>query len=524
VSAIIASKSGNHTYLYESESYRENGKVKNRRRIIGKIDPATGNHIYKPEYLERKGLLVNDESSKDTPIYSVADVKHSRVKEYGAFYLMSEVAKMVGLVDILRETMPCEYEEILNIAFFMISMGEPAMYCEDWLYKTESYTTKDLSSQRISEILANITEGDRLSFFEKWGEFRCENEYVALDTTSISTYSDLINDAEWGYNRDGENLPQVNICLLLGEKSQLPIFQKVYSGSLGDVSTLKTTLQTMSSINLSNMSLVMDKGFSKVVNISDMLNDPLGFRFLIPLKFTLRFAKEQVNREKSAIDSASNTIVIGNDVLRGVTSRQKWNDEHDVFVHVILNTEALANAKNRLYSKVWALASDVAKDPEKYRARSDVKKYLTIRKTKNGHTVKIKDDALLSQLETTGCLVLISNHIDNAQEALEIYRTKDVVEKGFWRMKTCLDLARLRVHSDKTMQSKIFIGFIALIICAHIHKTMSDNDLYKLWTMKKMLKILERLKIHHIKGDHILSPLTFDQKKIFRAFGVELGV
>ena len=40
--AIIESKSGNNIYLYESESYRENGKVKNRRRIVGKLDPVTG--------------------------------------------------------------------------------------------------------------------------------------------------------------------------------------------------------------------------------------------------------------------------------------------------------------------------------------------------------------------------------------------------------------------------------------------------------------------------------------------------
>lgn len=519
MSSIITSKSGNHTYIYESESYRENGKVKNRRRIIGKVDPKTGNHIYKPEYLERKGLHTTDDSGQNIPLYSVADVKHSVVKEYGAFYLMNEIAKTIGLVDVLRETLPCEYEEILNIAFFMVSTGEPAMYCEDWLYKTEGYAVKDLSSQRISELLANITEGDRLHFFEKWGKLRCENEFVALDITSISTYSELINDAEWGYNRDGENLPQVNICLLLGEKSHLPIFQKVYSGSLGDVSTLKTTLQTVSGINMSNMSIVMDKGFSKVANINDMLSDPLGFRFLMPLKFTLGFAKEQVNRERDAINSASNTIIIGGDVLRGTTSRQKWNGKNEVFIHAIFNTDALTSVTNRLFAKIKRLHDEVRKDPEKHRGRSDVKKYLTIRKSKGGYSVKIKDSPAMSELETTGWLVLISNHVDNAQEALEIYRTKDVVEKGFWRMKTCLDLARLRVHSDKAMQSKIFIGFIALIICAHIHKVMSDNDLYKSWSMKKMLKILERLKIHHIKSDCIMSPLTKDQKTIFNAFG-----
>jgi transposase len=330
----------------------------------------------------------------------------------------------------------------------------------------------------------------------------------------------LINDAEWGYNRDGENLAQVNVCLLLGEKSHLPIFQKVYSGSLTDVSTLKTTLDTISGINLNNMSIVMDKGFSKVANINDILSDPLKFRFLMPLKFTLGFAKEQVLQSRDVIDCANNTIVIGSDALRGITIHQKWNDEHDIFVHAILNTEAVASVKNKLFSKVRGLIDEVKSNPEKHRNREDVKKYLILRKTKEGYSIKIKDSVLESELETTGWLILISNHVDNAQEALEIYRTKDVVEKGFWRMKTCLDLARLRVHSDKAMQSKIFIGFIALIICAHIHKVMSDNNFYKSWSMKKMLKILERLKIHHIKSDHILSPLTKDQKRIFGAFGI----
>ena len=91
-------------------------------------------------------------------------------------------------------------------------------------------------------------------------------------------------------------------------------------------------------------------------------------------------------------------------------------------------------------------------------------------------------------------------------------------------MKSCLDLARLRVHSDEAMQNKIFVGFIALIITAHIHKVMADNQLYKSWTMKKMLKVLERLKVHYIKNDRIVSPLTKDQKRIFTAFGIKFDL
>jgi len=119
-----------------------------------------------------------------------------------------------------------------------------------------------------------------------------------------------------------------------------------------------------------------------------------------------------------------------------------------------------------------------------------------------------------------GWVVLISNHIDSATEAIEIYRTKDVVEKGFMKLKNCLDLGRLRVHSDHRMQSKLFIGFIALILMAHIHKFMSITGMYEHTSLKKMIKTLERLRVQHVNGHRILFPLTAEHKAIFKAFNI----
>ena len=525
MSTIITSKSGNYTYLYESESYRnKEGKVRNRRRIVGKVDPITGDYIFYPEYVKEKGLHMTEEAASKTEIYSVTDVKNSVVKEYGAFYLFSEIAKSTGIAEILAETMPIIYEDILSIAFFMVSTGEPAMYCEDWLYKTECYPVNNLSSQRVSDLMTQLTNGERMSFYERWGEYRCEKEYVALDITSISTYSELINDAEWGYNRDNEKLPQINVCMLMGEKSRLPILQVVYSGSIKDVSTLKTTLETASGLNLKNMSLVMDKGFSKIKNIDDMLSEKYKTRFVTALSFTMGFAKTQVKRESTGIDSVENTIVIGSDILRGATSRQAWDKEHDLFVHACFCPEAALDARNKAFAAVNKIVGEVKQSPEAHRNDAEVKKYLAINKIGTGYSIKIKGQVLDDELLTKGWVILISNHIGSAEEALKIYRAKDVVEKGFLRMKSCLDLARLRVHSDEAMQNKIFVGFIALIIIAHIHKIMFENQLYKFWTMKKMIKILERLKVHYIKGDRIVSPLTKDQKMIFKAFDIKVDL
>jgi transposase len=366
-----------------------------------------------------------------------------------------------------------------------------------------------------------------MNFFEYWGEYRCENEYVALDITSISTYSELISTAEWGYNRDKESLPQINVCMLLGEKSRLPILQVVYSGSLKDVSTLKNTLQLASNLNLNNISLVMDKGFASAKNINTMLPETSATRFLIALPFTMAFAKNQVTSETKDIDCVENTILVGSDVLRGITKRRTWNPKHDVYTHVYMNPDAAIQARNKLYGKAQELIAQVKRNPEENFDCPDVKKYLIVRKSDKseaGYTVNIRHDVISDELATAGWLVIISNHVDNAENAIHIYRDKDVVEKGFQRMKNCLDLARLRVHSDNAMQNKVFVGFIALIITAHIHKVMSENRMYKDWTMKKMIKVLERLKVHYIKNDRIISPLTKEQKGIFEAFNLKCNL
>ena len=75
-------------------------------------------------------------------------------------------------------------------------------------------------------------------------------------------------------NRDGENLPQINMCMLMGQASRLPVYHTVYSGSLKDVSTLRTTLAKFDSVTDGRPVLaVMDKGFFSRKNVTAMLGD-----------------------------------------------------------------------------------------------------------------------------------------------------------------------------------------------------------------------------------------------------------
>jgi transposase len=63
---------------------------------------------------------------------------------------------------------------------------------------------------------------------------------------------------------------------------------------------------------------------------------------------------------------------------------------------------------------------------------------------------------------------MITNDIKDPIKALEIYRRKDIVEKSFDNLKNDLDCKRLRIHSAQTMDGRLFIQFIALIMAEKI--------------------------------------------------------
>ena len=123
---------------------------------------------------------------------------------------------------------------------------------------------------------------------------------------------------------------------------------------------------------------------------------------------------------------------------------------------------------------------------------------------------------------TAGWVVLISNDIADALQAMCIYRDKDVVEKGFLRLKNSIDLGRLRVHSDQAMQGKLFVGFLASILMAEINKKMVEHDLYKNYTMREVIYILSKLRVQDINTRRILYPVTKEQRLIYEAFDLEL--
>ena len=142
---------------------------------------------------------------------------------------------------------------------------------------------------------------------------------------------------------------------------------------------------------------------------------------------------------------------------------------------------------------------------------------------KRGRQVYYKEDAIKEARRYFGYFVLVSNEKMDAFTALHLYRMKDVVEKAFGNLKERLNMRRFLVSSERGLDGKIFVEFIALILISYLDHKMRETELYKEYTLHQLLDKLDVIECfedteHSLRIGEILSK----QVQIYEALGVDV--
>jgi transposase len=207
---------------------------------------------------------------------------------------------------------------------------------------------KNIVSQRSSEVFASISEDDRSRFFKLQKKHRHEDEYWAYDTTSLSSYSKTLKQVQYGKNKEGDRLPQLNLALVFGQKSGLPFYYRKLSGNIPDVSTVKNLLADFSSLGFEKVKLVMDRGFYSAANINGLMKEHL--KFLVAVQTSLSYVKKEIDQVYDDIRSFEN--LSDEYELYSVTRMTDWNyeqerpykkdvvkDKRRIYLHIYFNID-----------------------------------------------------------------------------------------------------------------------------------------------------------------------------------------
>jgi hypothetical protein len=171
------------------------------------------------------------------------------------------------------------HKKLLSLAYYMYLTSNSATHLyEDFARKHRLPYQKPLTPGQISRLFAKITPSEIDSFLRELNEkVRIDEErdngkknvYYALDSTSISTHSVGLTKAQWGHNKDGDALKQINLVMLVNQENGHPVYYRSYTGNTSDVSTVSNLISEITRIGVNrNAILVSDKGYSSVHNIN----------------------------------------------------------------------------------------------------------------------------------------------------------------------------------------------------------------------------------------------------------------
>lgn len=509
-------KVGNSIYVYEITGYRDKktGKVKQHRKYIGVKNAETG-------------IVSNPRKEKWS---------HSMTETNGVIHAVEKCLSGNHLRDILAEAFGQETgSKIFALSTYCATEGTPMYLYESWAHGNENLSSMAMSSQDISDFLNTLgfDEKSRSAFWTKWAQRHGKNRNLVFDITSISTYSSGLELSEWGHNRDGESLPQINLGMVYSDRPGTPLGYKVYPGSIGDVSTMKNLLHYLKhDLLLTHSRMVMDRGFFSNANIRNL--DSAGFDYLIPVPAGTRLAKDLLLSTEECFKLEGEYINFNGRLLAHAEVCREYAGGYRKF-QVFLDFERRRMETQTMLNKLDMIAERF--NPKDYRSIDEVKQFInsvasgyfklfTVRKNEKSFTLQRNQTAIHEYARKFGKIILLPiNFNTEPLPVLNDYFRRDGVEKFFDTLKNEMDSGRGRVQSQETFDGRLFVHMIGLIIYGEMMNRMKKNaeTLKFKMAFPEMISHLKRLKrIHSADGTTVLSELTKKQKSIFKVLEIDL--
>ena len=559
-------RKGDSTYVYGYRNEWDPEKKQSRiakRIYVGTLNEITGrvklgkkylsNH---PEY-EGKTLYFENRTLVERSEQDVAEEVEQRETSwasnnlsYAATWALWQFASKNRILQNLQAVFGKQLgTNLLALAIYQLLDGGAMNGYEDWLPDNWLPVSAPLSSQRISELLAQVDHEDMVNYFrlrfdrskenyQRWLEEIEQNAkkngsvmppstmqkmYMALDSTAISTFSMTIEDAAYGHAKQNPELKQINLTLAVDFLNGDVCYAREDEGSITDKSVYKSILAQMKSygFDLDETVLVTDRGYSSLLNLQNLFNTDVSFVAGVPI--VEKGLKDKFAKFREALCDLAFYNSEYDVYCRTIKENWKQNTEggsidRTCFVHLYRFPEIALSQQKQLLKKV-----DKVLDKKRSRQVVDrddwnfVARFITERKEEHdGKEKKIWEknlEALRFWERTAGCFVIRSDWLEDPIEALRIYRRRNIVEVAFRQFKVLNGGDRLQATQTSYM-GKLTVHIIAQSLRMAITVQAKKRETQELKlpdnSVEKLLKALKRVRAVRTatRATWVVEPLT----------------
>ena len=521
-----------YVYYEYARVYNKNKRyTEPKRTCIGKRDKEQPDFIYPNEkflkYFPRESLP------------SEMDTQHrSGCIHIGAFLIIRKIVSEYHLDETIARIIGRDAGLFLDLAAYSIITEDNAgQYYPDYAYNHALFTDnmRIFSDSKVSDFLQEVTIDQRIRFLNEWNAKRDHREriYISYDSTNKTSQAGDIDIVELGHAKEGIETEIFNYSIAYDRTNREPLFYESYPGSIVDISQLQYTLKKAKSYGYEHVGFILDRGYFCKENIKFM--DENNYEFVIMVKGMKKLVSELVLQVQGSFENDRKNS-IRQFKVSGTTVKHKLfaSDEKDRYFHIYYDDgkkaaerEKFENKIDRMGKKLKELMGEPIHPGGAYKDYFDLIYWHEGLEDEKFMSGAERTDVINREIRLCGYFVIVTSEPMTAKDALILYKSRDDSEKTFRGDKSYLGAHCERVYSNESIDTKIFIGFVATIIRSRIYTLLKDevgrmDKKQNYMTVPAALKELEKIEL--LKGAdneyNLDYAITATQKAILKAFDI----
>ena len=558
----VTQKNGD-VYVYERVTAYNPDTMKTytvKKTLIGKI-PFGQNEMI-PTRPKKKSL-------KGSPdVETVVQASRTRV---GATDILKWVGEESGITEHLHSSFPeGDAQKIETVAqYFVATDGRTIPHLEKWQFEHETPYRDGMSEDccgRLFEDLAMNESGIQSYFSHRFSSCGTKRSIIALDTTSVDTYSANQYEFRYGFSKETGRLPSQKQLTIMAVENLQPIAFEQQPGNIPDVISIKNAIMRMQALGDVKPLVVTDNGFYSEDNCTLFVK--YGISFLSRMSVKTGWIKDKFKTVQKNIHSYSNKCPFDSDtygmtvkaehvynlVRERTRGKFKAGDTQQVtknmYLHFFFSDSRGVSERAIFTQEIDDLINSVKSGTElTTHGERMVERYLIISKDDAGNVTDVQpnNDAINEHWEELGFFVLVSNSEKDTFDALKYYRWRNRIENLYEIQKNTADGKRPRVWSPARLRGRQFVQFIsASYYCFLSHrinelkqslgqddgvKSASEIKLEKSllkWlnnvSISQMLEWFDAVTLQQIKSPYASKRITSETTKRDELFLRKLGI
>lgn len=404
----------------------------------------------------------------------------------GACQILDCIAEKTGIEsDIYSILDKSTADKLISCARFLVcSANEPLSRVRTWQLTHpipyEDGLSKDICHRLTQELGTDETFRQRL-FQLRFDRQPADEIVVAVDGSTVSTYSENQVAARYGFNKDGDSLPTIKWMDLYASRTHEPLAFSLQPGNIPDVVSIHNTLEQLEAvIGGRRVILVSDNGFYSDSNAYELISS--GYDFISRVELNTGWVHDRLEKERQRLESSS--CCCDNDgYVVGVT-RRVFHTFHEkpkegaepssvrriCYLHFFLDMSKRSRMSAEFNTRLKELEDQIMAgyplDSMNAKAKKMADAFLEVTYGEGSISVRHKEENIIKEKEDYGIFSLISygesSFLSDTARTFKEYICREHIEDHFRAEKNSLDGNHVRTWYGENYMGKVIINFVAL--------------------------------------------------------------